>query len=69
MTEEKEGMVINKNLTFREAGQKLSNMAQLTGKHSKNWNNFAEICTSMLLQAYTSGHKDGKDKANDTGSN
>ncbi len=44
-------------LTIRQAAARLNEMAQLTAEHSQNWDNFEDICASMLQQAYDHGRK------------
>ncbi len=48
-----------KKVTVEEAGRKLSEAAQLTAEHSKNWDNFEQICVSILRKAYQTGYDRG----------
>lgn len=50
------------DMTFEEAGKKLSDLAQMTATNSKNWKNFAEIATSMIKQAYEAGQASANDQ-------
>ena len=48
------------DMTVDEAGKELTAMAVLTAQYSKNWENFEQICISMLRQAYKAGYDAGK---------
>ena len=54
-------MTEKKEMTVEEAGKKLREMAELTAKHSRNWENFQEIATSMLRQAFNAGKEETQD--------
>lgn len=40
------------DLSVNEAGKMLRDFAEMTAKMSGDWDNFEEICTSLLQQAY-----------------
>ena len=42
-------------MTTDEAGKKLAEIAKTTAQYSQNWDNFAQICATMLKQAYEAG--------------
>ena len=48
------------DMTLKEAGHKIREMAELTAKASKNWNNFEDIVVSMLRQAHEAGLVKGR---------
>jgi len=43
--------IIKKELSLEEAAKELKQFAELTAKHSQNWDNFQEICLAMLKSA------------------
>lgn len=46
--------------TPAQAAKKLREMAELTAELSQNWDNFQDICESMLIQAYEGGRNQGE---------
>ncbi len=51
----------NEELTLEEAARKIREFAELTAQASKNWDNFQEIVTTMMQQAYAAGVTKGMD--------
>ncbi len=41
--------------TLKELAKQLRQMAQLTAEQSQNWDNFEDICYSMIKKIYAKG--------------
>ena len=53
--------MIEKTQTIEMHARDLRNMAELTAKHSQNWENFQEIALAMLRQTYEAGYQSAHD--------
>lgn len=50
-----------KTQTIEMHARDLCNMAQLTAKHSQNWENFEQIALAMLRQTFEAGYQSAHD--------
>ncbi len=48
-----------KEYSINELAAQLNQAAQLTAGHSQNWDNFEQICISMMKKVYEAGLEDG----------
>ena len=54
-----------RDYTPKEAGQELARLAKMTASFSQNWENFAEICESVIEQVYEAGRQSVSPEARD----